>query len=291
MTIHFPDISHYQGNINLVGAQAVIAKATQGTNYRDPEYVHNKAKTQMIAAPFAAYHWIDESDPTRQCAHAFDVVGPKIPLMWDAEAAGATVPRIVGMTNTYRNMGGRVPLVYFPRWWWSQLGHPDLTPLAAAGLALVSSNYPINGYTGDNGVGWNPYGGVAPTIWQYTNHHPWKGQGIDFNAYRGTIDQLWSLLYGTNPTPQPEEPDVLTPIQEAHFEALVWRVEAIFNNRPEVAGGPHKGTPEGVNQLRVALDALEDRDITLEPEQLVALVTQVAAAAASGIDGVVLRKP
>jgi len=45
-------------------------------------------------------------------------------------------------------------------------------------------------------VGWQPYGGVTPVLWQYTDAAS-EQQSLDFNAFRGTIDQLAALLGGS----------------------------------------------------------------------------------------------
>ena len=103
--------------------------------------------------------------------------------------------RIVDLTTRYRALGGVVHLCYLPHWWWVRLGSPDLSPLTGAGLALISSNYPAGGYS-DTGPGWTAYGGVSPAAWQYSDAQLFNGQRVDFNAYRGTVDQLWALTTG-----------------------------------------------------------------------------------------------
>lgn len=195
MTTFFPDISHFQAGLNLKGAPAVIAKATEGNDWRDASYTDFKAQAQTAGIPFAAYHYVDQADLQAQAQLAFSVIGPGIGTMWDAEAAGATVPRLVELTSRYRALGGNPTLVYFPYWWWRQLGSPDLRPLATAGLHLISSSYPPGGYS-ETGVGWNAYGGITPAIWQYTDAQAFNGQHVDFNAYKGTVDELRSLFEG-----------------------------------------------------------------------------------------------
>jgi hypothetical protein len=193
MTIHFPDVSHYQAGLRLAGAAAVIAKATQGTGYRDPAYAGFKAQAIALGIPFAAYHWLDTTSAATQAKNCFGVVGPDVPLMIDDEQNIIDVGHTLAFVQAYRALGGRVVLEYAPRWVWERSGKPDLRPLAAAGLALVSSNYPTAGYTA-SGPGWATYGGVTPTIWQYTDVQPFGGQRVDFNAYRGTGDQLRALF-------------------------------------------------------------------------------------------------
>jgi hypothetical protein len=189
----FPDVSHYQAGMSLTGSPAAIAKCTQGTFYLDPSYANFKAQALALAIPFAAYHWVDGSDLQAQAARCYSVAG-RTPVMWDCEAAGATVPRIADLTARYRKLGGTASLVYLPHWWWQQLGSPDLRPLAALGLSLVSSSYPPGGYS-DNGPGWAPYGGMTPVVWQYTD------KPHDMNAFKGTAAELAALFAGSHVPP------------------------------------------------------------------------------------------
>ena len=88
----------------------------------------------------------------------------------------------LGFIDAYRGLGGIVNLVYFPRWYWGQIGSPSLSGLASRKCALWSSAY--TGYTDDgHGTGWMPYGGLTPAIWQYTDAHA-------FNGYSGGLQRL-----------------------------------------------------------------------------------------------------
>src|SRR5262245_40493218 len=104
MTIFFPDVSHYQAGLSLTGATAVIAKATEGTGYTDLSYDDFKAQAAHLDIPFAGYHWVNETDIQAQAEHAYAKLGDT-PAMWDAEAAGATVPRLLDLTMRYRALG------------------------------------------------------------------------------------------------------------------------------------------------------------------------------------------
>lgn len=301
MTIHFPDVSHHNGTLRLTGALAIIAKATQGEGYRDPtfEWYENRART--LDVPFVAYHWVDTDPIADQAANARVVAG-NTPLMWDAEAEGVTVSRLVALTNALRAVGGNPRLVYLPHWWWERIGSPDLRPLAAAGLALVSSNYPTDGYT-ENGPGWTPYGGLTPTIWQYTSTGRLPGTvGAlgDMNAYRGTIAELRAFLNG--PTPEgPTVPDL--PNLGPHLWHLICRQLAVTFNAPRVKilANAEWGVPveldEGPNLLHDALAhiaaGIDINPVSLSPEQLHALVDAVTAGARAGaaaaIDGATIH--
>lgn len=187
--IEFPDVSNVgQGVMNLTGVIACIAKATEGNSFTDPQYYRNKA--QMIGKPFSGYHWVDTVDIDLQADYCFNVVGPKTGIMLDAEALGATVPHLVEFTRHYRARGGIVWGVYLPKWYWQKIGSPDLTPLKALGLVLISSNYV------DMSQGFIPYGGMTPTIFQFTDNQYLNGKACDFNRFQGTLRQLEILFNG-----------------------------------------------------------------------------------------------
>jgi len=206
VTLAFPDVSNHNGAMPLeAGTVACLAKASEGTTYRDPYYGHFKAEAARVGALFGAYHFLREGDGAAQADFCFGIVGPGVPTMIDFEperdpVTGALISRpsvadAVAFRDRFRARGGLVRLNYLPRWYWATpvseggLGAPSLAPLAD--LALVSSNY--TAYS-DTGPGWESYGGLSPQIWQWTDALPYSGQRVDFNAYRGTLAQLRALL-------------------------------------------------------------------------------------------------
>ena len=193
MTIFFPDVSSYQAGLRIQpGTVAVCAKASEGTTFRDPSYADFKAQSARQGAFFFAYHWLHRGNAEGQANFCHGIVR-NTPVMIDWE--GGDVPTMndcVTFATALRRRGGTCTLVYLPHWYWDgQLHRPSLMPLARAGLSLVSSNYTT--YT-DNGPGWTPYGGMTPAIWQYTDSFRYGGKRIDFNAYRGTRQQLAALV-------------------------------------------------------------------------------------------------
>lgn len=193
--IEFPDVSHYTP-VSLSSperALAAVAKATQGTTYVDPTYANHRKQAAALGIPFSGYHWFDDTDPVAQ-ARWYHANAGGAPCMWDAEAPGATVPRILTATAELKRLSGRAWGVYLPHWWWQgHIGSPDLRPLTAAGLALVSSDYRVV----PPGAGWVPYGGVTPTVWQFTDHRVFNGVPCDFNRFDGTVEQLRTLFNGS----------------------------------------------------------------------------------------------
>jgi hypothetical protein len=270
--LEFPDISHYQGDISLAGAQVVAAKATQGTSYTDPLYTTNRAKAAAVGALFIAYHWLDASDAGAQARHAFSVVGPGVPLMIDDEQDQISVGHTLAFVNAYRALGGLVRLEYAPRSVWSASGQPDLRPFTNAGLLIVSANYPAAGYS-DNGPGWQPYGGVTPTIWQFTDRHPFHGQSVDFNAFRGSVDELRSLLQGGTSVALADDVD---------FAALIYRVLAIYQDQPATQGGPRPGEPNVLHATLASILGAVQADATRDAAVLAAI--QALAAGGTSVD-------
>jgi glycosyl hydrolase family 25 len=193
VTLKFPDLSHHNAPISVVGAPAVIAKATEGASFKDPAYSGFRDRASALKIPFMGYHWVNTDSIASQAGNAHTVMGTT-PCMWDAEAAGVTVPRLVDLTKQYRALGGVVHMVYLPHWWWfDHMGSPDLSPLAALDLHLVSSNY--TAYS-DFGIGWSPYGGMTPVQWQYSDNVSFNGKPVDFNAFKGTAEQYQALISG-----------------------------------------------------------------------------------------------
>ena len=205
MVLFYPDVSGYQGNIDLAGVPAACAKATEGGSYASPFYAAQKNEAAKAGAFFFAYHFLHAGNGRQQALWCRSKT-PGVPLMLDFEPTGSSEPRLpdaVAFITAYRGAGGVCNLVYLPHWYWQQIGAPDLKPLRDLGMLLVSSAYP-GSYTGDHGSGWQPYGGMDVTIWQYTSTQVLHGQKVDYNAYRGTLDQLESLvrtgkLPGTGP--------------------------------------------------------------------------------------------
>lgn len=202
MTIHFPDLAQYQSSVNIqTGTVAVIARATLSASFADTRYATFKQQAASKGAKFAAYHWLNHGNIANQAKWAFAHVGT-VPLMIDAEdvsgntgyAGPLTVADLTSFATTYRSLGGICNLFYLPHWYWQEhMGSPDLSPCKDTGLHLVSSYYTT--YS-DSGPGWAPYGNMTPEQWQYTDSFTYSGAPCDFNAYKGTVSQWWTMVNG-----------------------------------------------------------------------------------------------
>lgn len=214
MTIFFPDVSNYQGEMTLLpGTVACIAECSEGTGFTDYNFGHFQQQATSVGALFSAFHFMHAGNGAAQGRYAAANCGGA-PIMIDCEASteggNPNVQDCLDFAAAARAAGRYVWGCYLPEWYWSgTLGQPSLAPLAAAGLVLVASGYPESGYSDDN-PNWNPYGGMTPVIWQYTDSLLYNGLNIDFNAYKGTVPQLaqlWGLAH-TNPTPPPAAPEI-----------------------------------------------------------------------------------
>lgn len=206
MTLNFWDISEYE-NVNLAGQQIVIARASIGLRQdaRWNQYVHD---AQQHGVKLVGYHFLNSgklgATATTQASFAYSVIGNR-PCMLDVESnrgQSATVQEAMEWLSQYRKLGGICNLVYFPHWYWQQLGNPDLRPLQCH---LVSSNYTM--YS-DNGPGWDSYGGLSPIQWQYTDNP------VDTNAFKGTLDEYWNLVTGGT--------DMLTDLEHRMLVAMFY---------------------------------------------------------------------
>lgn len=274
MTLFGPDISAYQAGLQLVGGTPyVAAKATEGTGWTDDSYQDFKAQAARIEALFSAYHFLRPGNAAEQAAHAYSVIG-KTPAFLDWEgikdpATGVytsrpTMDDATVFTDAYRKLGGALWATYLPHWYWSDpagLGSPPLDPIKQRGLALISSNYTT--YS-DSGPGWAAYGGMSPSLWQYTDRQPYGGIAVDYNAFRGTVAQLTQLIGGIVVL---DQDSINAVVQGVHDSILNHQLGEI-----DLAGKPTGGT--------ITLGVATARSRAVETE----LVAAIGALKLGGVD-------
>lgn len=192
MEIFYPDIASFQKGISLKGALAVSCKVTEGTNYVNPDYNRARANAAANGTFFFAYHFLHNGSAATQAAWCLSHAG-KTPIMLDFEPSSTrpTLTDCLNFIDTYRRLGGVIHLVYLPHWYWQEIGSPSLQSLVDRGLHLVSSAYTT--YS-DHGIGWQPYGGMTPTVWQYSDKTPFNGFSVDFNCFKGSIAEFRSIV-------------------------------------------------------------------------------------------------
>jgi hypothetical protein len=221
VTLFVADIASYQAG--LVPAQlkpdiaVLIIKCTQGTNYVNPDYAAWLDEARAAGLLVGAYHYVDDTDPATQAAWLkAHIVDPAVAVMLDEESASFT--QALAVADAMDAEGLRVRLMYLARSYWQTLGSPDLSaPFNARGLALVNASYPSTAsgspaqlYPGDAAAGWDPYGAVTPTLYQFTDSATESGQSIDVSAFRGDIAALTALFTNDSASALNQEDDMRT---------------------------------------------------------------------------------
>jgi lysozyme len=179
-------------------------KVSQGSDFQDAFWPTIKSTAANMHFPCIGYHYVDLSNPASQAQNFVNNQGG-VNAMLDQEDESGDIGNLWAVINAFNNLGVNIPLVYLPEWYWGQIGSPDLSAFASNGIALISSGYPISGedyastlYTegnGDNGEGWNSYGGATPSIWQFTDDANLDNGFVgDVNAFKGNGCQLRSVL-------------------------------------------------------------------------------------------------
>jgi len=224
------DISDRQAGLSIAsvrqaGHRFVVARALsfpQGLMQADPSYATFRDQCKDLGVLFAAYvlvHTYVTPAATAQLL-AKTIGDPRIPVMIDLEPDSDTpsLQFAAQCWDAFAAEGLHPRVLYDPRWYWSQSGGPVLT---VRPWALTSSNYGANtpgaaatryaAEGGDLGPGWQPYGGLAPTFWQFgsqivlgTDSHGLTVYG-DADAYRGSVSELaatglftdWSHIMST----------------------------------------------------------------------------------------------
>lgn len=219
MVVFIPDISHHQQDINIqsiknAGAAALIARVGQGAGRRmnggtygttrDRKWMRNLAEAKRVGLTIVPYWYVGNLiSPDENARLAKEWVGDQnLPWMIDHEDASGNISFYRRVISAFKNHGMRVVLGYLPEWYYMAIGRGDLS----FGPPLVNSRYPST--TGGTPTAiwnrvrewgyeaWDSYGGQSVALWQFTNKASMAGQAIDMSAFRGTKQELLSLLGG-----------------------------------------------------------------------------------------------
>jgi hypothetical protein len=307
VTIFGPDVSSYQNGLDLsrlTAASFVIAKTTEGTYYTDSGYQGWRQQAARLGKPFVWYHFLSGEDAHAQVSHTAANIGDSgLSGMLDVEPAGSfspTMSQVIAYVDAAHGAGLNLRLLYLPHWYWQQIGSPDLTPLASRGLALISSAYPggtggpAQLYPGDSAGGWQPYGGMTPLLYQYTNQAADGGMSLDYNAFRGSVAELAAHLGAPVPPTggsdmTPDESKQLAEIHQSSVDFANWQFFAPAGR--EQVPGTHawrmQSTLDNTNAIKSAVDQLLARQAPVPTIDVAAL----AAALAPLLQGAVAPTP
>lgn len=285
MTTFGIDISRHQVGINLdtvfrdPGFDFMVAKLSEGATWSDPEFHRYRLAAERNEVLFAGYHFLrGDSHPRAQAMNALaSLEGNQVPVIIDLERTnGSTQPDLEVAEEFYQaaHLLGLdvVPLIYFPEWYWNEIGSPNAT-----GWRIWQSDYGNNdgAYPGDGSPRWD-WGYRVADLLQFTSagRVPGYPGDVDLNAYKGTREELaatgWFVDYkkDTMTLEEIQRAVATTPINIGRKETMpLQKVLRLLLN---------KRTPEQIAAAVVAalpVPADEDEQITsADVEQAVAKV-------------------
>lgn len=200
------DVSHYQmanglklPPLRAQGYDFVVIKCTQGVSWSDATYAKALADAKASGWLVAAYHFLEHGNAAAQADNlSRHIIDRDVPVAIDCEPTTGSRPNLTDLVQFRAEClkrGLRVTIKYFPEWYWSQVGRPDIT----GPLALWASGYPSSRhaygselYPGPSDSHWHAYGGQTPLLWQFASTGKVDGYNgnLDVNAFRGTRAEL-----------------------------------------------------------------------------------------------------
>jgi hypothetical protein len=224
MPLFYPDASNVQWSPNATfssqgqdallnfltaakgeGMAGVVHKVSQGSDFTDVYWQACRHWCENNDMSWLGYHYVDMTNPIDQARNFVNNNGGQWAML-DFEQGSGNISQFWNVVNAFNNAGVSVSMTYVPRWYWEQIGQPDLSYLTGNQITLVSSNYPTapfatagdiyNGAGGATGPGWLPYGGCTPGVWQFTDQATIGGIRVDCNVYLGPGPNLNALFTG-----------------------------------------------------------------------------------------------
>lgn len=219
MTIFGWDASHYDGDLTtailalakIEGIEFFTHKIGEGLSNTDStaQAALNAARAAGIRV-IGGYYFIHSGDMIAQADRCIALADQYVPWwlqfagwFWQTDAEtdiGGHLPspaEVKVFSDRLAQQSGRRVIVYASRGMYGDR-------LAGLGHPLWNANYPSRTpgpfrdlYPGDSWSAWTAYSGQVPAIVQFTSSATIAGlTTCDANAYRGTIDQLLTLIGG-----------------------------------------------------------------------------------------------
>ena len=196
------DVSHWQGTIDwptvwAAGKRFAFIKASESTDFVDPNYAVNVAGAKAAGLLVGAYHYAQPSsvpgDGIAEADHYLDTAplssGDLIPVL-DLEVTGGLGP--VGLQNWVRDYLGRIyertgvhGMIYMsPAFWRSKVG--DTTWFADNGYKVLWIAHWTTASSPDLPA--DDWGGNGWSFWQYTSSGSVPGISgrVDLDRFNGT---------------------------------------------------------------------------------------------------------
>ncbi|MBV8711126.1 MAG: peptidoglycan-binding protein [Solirubrobacterales bacterium] len=195
------------GAIARAGHRFAYIKATEGLDYRDPDFADNWGNAGIAGLLRGAYHFA-RPQPGRTGAQeaawfcaAMNRLGawhkgnlpPALDLEWSSGLSAAEVHGWAGafVAELHRRTG-RTPMIYTGRFWKHSIGNPT----GSFGCPLWLAQY---GPTAQVPAAWSKW-----TIWQHTSSGTVPGAGqLDLNRFVGSEAELHALAQSQSEPPRP----------------------------------------------------------------------------------------
>lgn len=228
------DVANHQGTINWgavagAGVEFMIAKATEGTTFRDPFFGMNWSGAKLVGLARGAYHFARAdlgTSPEGEADWFLSVVEPGLEvgdfLCLDIEDADAVHPQPADLHGWVAAWVGRVtaragfrPLLYSTASYLTAHNLAGKADLADCGLWLASwSDTPPAKFP------------KPPPPWEFVAIHQWSSKGrvpgiagdVDLDLFNGTVDRL--RAYGKPAAPPPPSPERTIVLGEATYAAV-----------------------------------------------------------------------
>ena len=180
------------------GIVAIIHKATQGTDFKDPKYKERRDAAKGLGLLWGAFHFSTDADWEKQVDHFLNTAQPQPDelIAWDWEARKHGAPMTIGhgrdSVELINQKLGRYPVLYGGSVLREQVGHTNDVVLRNCPLWYARYRSAPIGIPSNT---WSTY-----TLWQYTAGEsptpnppgPVKagGEFVDRNFYQGSDDDL-----------------------------------------------------------------------------------------------------
>ncbi|MEU6580677.1 GH25 family lysozyme [Nocardia sp. NPDC046763] len=282
MTLYGIDISNNNGadiDMNEVKAEGfdfVLAKVSEGDYFIDETWPIYRDAARAAGLALAGYHYVRRDCDIDAQADLFVRHLDGAAAMLDFESDSGGIDTFWALVRAINARGVKVALSYVPRWYWQDIGCPDLSQVPG----LIQSAYVTSSgaaasamYPGDDSPFWAAFGGKSVDILQFTDTALVAGHTVDANAFRGTRAELDELL--AVPIP-PTNPGVLMALTDAQQTDLYQKVCDIWDQTrgPGGAGWPQLGT-NAAGQNLTPVDG--EAELITEAGVVLSMVRQIAA--------------
>lgn len=227
--LNFLDTSNWQGwyNPSLTGADAVIVKATEGTNYVDPYCDSIIQQAMATGMPWGFYHFAGDGDAVAEAVHFINncsrYFGSGIPVLdWEGNQGVDWVNRFV---EAVHEQTGVWPWIYANPWRFNQGG---VNPNCARWVA----SYPdVASPTWSQAQGWEcPAADGNVVAWQFCSDGDVDGiaGNVDLDLFYGDKEQWQAYARGGTKHADDigtDSPGVDTPkvLENAYYKVTIER--------------------------------------------------------------------